>query len=343
MQIERITDRDRWNGFMEDNHGPVFDLWEWGRLCAEYGHEAIYLGAIDDGDLYGVLPLVAMRSRLFGSKLISMPFSEYGSVVLAGDAPPETTTHLLEETRELADDRGVDFVSLRGKPLENPAGFTRKRRFVTFEIPVDRDADEIWNSLDGSRRTHIRNGQDSDLEIIQATSVEDLRRYYDLYLDNMQKFGTPPHSFGFFRSLWEALGDVMRIDLAVHDDRLVNGQIVFNFGDYCYDWGGVSDHEYRDMQGGSALLWYSIERASNRGYSRYSLGRTREDTGVYTFKKSWGGKKVRLTDYHYFPNGTIDLPNPDDDTYDRAKDVWQKLPIRMTEYIGPPIRKKISL
>ncbi len=346
MQVERVHDSDRWNRFVTRHSGPVFDLWEWGRLCERYGHDVTYLGAAEDGDLCGVVPLVHMRSRVLGDKLVSMPYSEYGSIVLASEAPPETTSRLLASVREMADELDVAFVSLRGRDLTNAptAGFERKRRFVTFEIGLeDGDSDAVWDALDSSRRGHVRTGRENGLTVRQATSIEDLRRYYGLYLDNMQNFGTPPHSFGFFEQLWSEFGDRMDIDLAEHDGSLVNGQIVLFSRDTCFHWGAVSDHAHRDLQGGSLLLWDSLERAAEEDYSSYSLGRTREGTGVYSFKKSWGGKKVWFDDYHYFPSGTVTLPNPDDETYDRLSDTWQRLPRRATKWIGPSIRKNISL
>jgi len=65
--------------------------------------------------------------------------------------------------------------------------------------------------------------------------------------------------------------------------------------------GVVSDYEYRDLNGGSLALWKSLQWAANNGYDTYDFGRTREGTGVYMFKKSFGGVKTWYDDYHYFP------------------------------------------
>ncbi len=345
MQIERVQDPDRWNQFVSNHSGPVFDLWEWGQLCERYGHETTYLGAVENGELRGVVPFVHMKSQLFGDKLVSMPYSEHGSIVLADDAPPETTIRLLKRIRETADELNVAFVSLRGRDLATSTPeFMQKHRFVTFEIELDDDdPDSTWSALDSSRRGHIRTARENDLTVRQAMSLTDLRRYYDLYLDNMRKFGTPPHSFGFFEQLWEGLGDRMDVDLVEYNGSLINGQIVLFSRDACFHWGSVSDHEHRELQGGSLLLWNSIEQAARDDYLNYSLGRTREGTGVYSFKKSWGGEKVWFDDYHYFPNDTVALPNPDDGKYEQLSNAWQKLPKQATKWIGPSIRKNISL
>lgn len=343
LQVRRVQQQTDWNQFVATNDGPVFARWEWGDLCEAYGHDVVRLGVSSDGELRGVLPLVHIDSYLFGEKLVSMPYSEYGSLVLADGADPGVRELLLQRTGELADERGVDFVSLRGRELEDAPEFSPKQRFVTFEISLADEPEENWQRLASSRRGHVRNGRDEDLTVRPASSLEDLRRYYDLYLENMQQFGTPPHSFAFFRRIWSELGDVLHVDLAEHGGRLVNGQIVFRFADRCFHWGAVSDHDYRDLQGGSLLLWNSIEQACLDGYETYTLGRTREGTGVYSYKKSWGGQKVWLDDYHYFPNERRALPHPDGGKYDLAKEAWQKLPLRVTELVGPRLRKDITL
>lgn len=343
MKVVRVTDQDRWEAFVEENDGPVFDSWAWGELCESCGHRTYRFAVEEDGDLLACLPLVYMSSRLFGDQLVSMPYSAYGSVVSDEETSEEAVHLLLEPVRDLADELGVDVVSLRGQDLGDPPEFEKENQFVTFDIPLSDDSEEVWDALDSSNRTHVRKARKKGVEYRRADSKEDLKRYYDLYLRNMRAFGSPPHSFSFFTQLWDDLGDHMMVELALRDDHLLNGQIRFLYGERCFDWGSVTDYDYRNLQAGSFLLWNGIEHACEAGYSTYTLGRTREGTGVYTFKKSWGGKKVWFDDYHYFPGGSTGLPDPDDEKYDRLKDVWQRLPLKATELVGPPIRRNISL
>ena len=73
-----------WNRFVEHHpRATVAHLAGWGEIAREvYGHESIYLTAQDgDGDVVGVLPLILVRSRLFGRRLVSMPFLDYGGVL----------------------------------------------------------------------------------------------------------------------------------------------------------------------------------------------------------------------------------------------------------------------
>ncbi|WP_227356812.1 lipid II:glycine glycyltransferase FemX [Haladaptatus salinisoli] len=343
MRVGLVRDHEEWNKFVEGNGGSVFTLWEWGSACELYDHQRLYIGVKKEGELVGGLPLVYMRSRLFGDKLVSMPFSERGSAVLA-DSEPETVKRLLlEKTKEIADEFNVDFVSLRGFDLGDST-FSKENRFVTFEIPLEGGSEAVWERLDSSRRGHVRSAQDNALEFEEGKTLADLKDYYDLYVDNMRSHGSPPHSFKFYRKLWEGLGSSrMKLYLAKKNGELVNGIIFYPFDDRVFHWGSVSNYERRDLDGGSLLLWKALEWSAENGYATYDLGRTREGSGVYMFKKSFGGRKVWLDDFHYYPNERVELPHPENEKYDTVKNIWRRLPLPVVRLLGPRVRKDISL
>jgi FemAB-related protein (PEP-CTERM system-associated) len=341
MRVGMVDNRGEWNSLVEDSGGPVFALWEWAEACELYGHQWSCLGAWRGDELVAGVPLVHMRSRAFDDQLVSMPFSEHGSVVSRDD--DEATSALLDRVREVADRLDVDFVSLRGRDLGDPPGYQRRNRFLTFRIPVGDGPDAVWDGLSSSRRGHVRQARENDLELAEADSLTDLREYFDLYVESVRGHGSPPHAFEFYERLWRGLGDRMRVLLVRKDGHLVNGIIDFPFGDRVFHWGSVADYEYRDLDGGSLLLWEGLEWSAENRYETYDLGRTREGSGVYSFKKSFGGEKVWYNDYHYFPDGEVTLPNPDDGKYDRFKQVWRRLPMPVVRTLGPPIRGKISL
>lgn len=348
LTVREWRDRRRWNSFVESADGPVYTTWEWGEMCRERGHEPIFLGATAGGDLVGALPLVSMQSLLFGDKLVSMPFCEYGSVLTDGRAsdPDVVRETLFERARQLADERGVDFLSIRGSPdFGTVDGYDRKQRFVTFEVPLTDGPDAVWERYTSFRREHVQQALDSDVTTRVGTELSDLRTFYGLYLETMRGHGSPPLSFGAFRRLWETLGqdDHMRLTLAEIDGMAINANIDFVFGSDVYQWKAVSDYDYRDLDGGSLLNWEAMEWAAEAGYDRYHFGRTREGSGVYMFKKGFGGEKTWLTDYHYWPDGEETLPDAESDRYDQIKRVWKRLPLPVTRLLGPHIRNQISL
>lgn len=347
--IDTIYDKNKWNSFVKQNDGPVYAHWGWNKAVASYSHDVWPLVAReqDSGTIRGVLPLSHVDSRLFGSQLLSPAFAERGSVVLddLGETA-EVKRLLLDQTVRLAEQLNVDVASLRGSVVGPTEDFTVRNQYVTFRVPVRLGSDAVWSEIKDSRQRQITQAaENSSLRFKVGRSLDDLREYYRLYLRTMRGHGSPPHSFEFFKLLWDHLHEAgnLRLSMVVHDGSLINGMIDLSLGSTVYQWGIVSDYERRDLNGGSWLLWKSLQWAAEQGYDTYEFGRTREGSGVYMFKRSFGGSKVWYDDLHYFPDRPTTLPDPEDNQYQLARRVWKRLPIPVTRRLGPHIRKRIGI
>ena len=70
-----------WDAFAAGQRGFThYHRYGWKELIeATFGHECVYLAARDEsGALAAVLPLVRVKSLVFGHFLVSMPFLNYG-------------------------------------------------------------------------------------------------------------------------------------------------------------------------------------------------------------------------------------------------------------------------
>ena len=57
----------------------------WSEMIAKtFGHKLFYLVVREGSAVYGVLPLTQVRSRLFGNRMISQAFSNYGGPMAIG-------------------------------------------------------------------------------------------------------------------------------------------------------------------------------------------------------------------------------------------------------------------
>ena len=66
---------------------PIYHRYEWRTLIAHvFGHRGVYFAAEGEGGaLRGVLPMIRLRSALFGDFLVSMPYFNYGGVLAEDD------------------------------------------------------------------------------------------------------------------------------------------------------------------------------------------------------------------------------------------------------------------
>lgn len=347
--IDTADDRHEWNSFVERNDGPVYAHWGWSEAVASYGHDRWHLVARDKdtGTITAGVPLYHVTSRLFGAQLLSPAFAERGAVVADDSAHSvDAERALLDQSKRLADELDVDFLSLRGARRSAFDDFDVENQYVTFQVAVGRGREAVWDDVSESRQRQIDQAAGNDsLEFRVGDSRDDLRRYYRLYLETMRGHGSPPHSFEFFRTLWDHLHEAgnLRLGMILIDDSLINGMIDLSIGSRVYQWGVVNDYERRDLNGGSLLLWKSLEWAADNGYDTYEFGRTREGSGVYMFKKSYGGSKVWYDDLQYFPNNRAELPDPEGSKYELATEVWKRLPLSVVRVVGPHLRKRIGL
>src|SRR5512145_473739 len=116
LAIALASDADRaaWDAYVSSRPSATgYHAWAWRDVIERtFGHAPFYVMARVRGrpDVAGVLPLVEIRSRLFGRTLTSLPFVNYGGVVADSEPVAEA---LLDFARELAVTRGCRHVELR--------------------------------------------------------------------------------------------------------------------------------------------------------------------------------------------------------------------------------------
>ena len=106
MRIAAVDDSaaERWNAFVaRAPDATIYHRYEWRELiAATFGHASHYFAAYDaEGRVRGVLPLVRLRSKLFGDFMVSMPFFNYGGVLAQGEVAGELLQHAASHAREI--------------------------------------------------------------------------------------------------------------------------------------------------------------------------------------------------------------------------------------------------
>src|SRR5262245_38369321 len=84
------ADRASWDAYVASHPAATgYHTWAWREVIARtFGHAAFYLVARSDErkEIAGVLPLVEIRSRLFGRTMTSLPFLNYGGIIADSEA-----------------------------------------------------------------------------------------------------------------------------------------------------------------------------------------------------------------------------------------------------------------
>ncbi len=163
------------------------------------GHRTHYLAARDSRGVSGVLPLVEVRSPIFGRALTSLPYVNYGGVLAR---TPEAADVLLREATRIAHERGLNYVLLRHRQRVFETLPVRTHK-VTMLLPLKADPDAMWAGLDRKVRNQVRKGEKSNLTV-SAGGLDLLDEFYRIFARNMRDLGTPVYGRGLFSAILEA-------------------------------------------------------------------------------------------------------------------------------------------
>jgi FemAB-related protein (PEP-CTERM system-associated) len=335
-----VQERDEWNDYLQKaNDANFYQRFEWQILNEEhFGHQTYSIASGSEGGVDGVLPLVFIKSRLFGKILCSMPFVNYGGVCADSDG---VERGLLKKAIALADQNNVDYLELRAiktSIIDLPES-TRK---VSMTIKLDQDHERIWSGFKSKHRTNIRRVYKNDIHVVSG-HLNLLDDFYNVMSHSWRDLGTPFYRKRYFKTLLDLFGeDEIKVFIAYKGDvpvcAALNG---YYKGTVEGMWMGTI-LEYRKLQPTYVLYWEMIKDSCDMGCKNYHLGRSTVDSSAEAFKKKWNAEHKQLYWQYYLPgDGPIPELNVDNAKYRLAINIWKKLPLPVVGVIGPMLSKNI--
>ena len=311
----------------------------WRRVIERsYGHLPLYLWACEAGKVNGVLPMVLIRSRLFGRSLVSLPFLDEGGIC-AEDA--RTSNELYQKALHLYDDYKANILDLRHRhpsDLLLPSNTSK----VTLTLELASSPDEMWRRLDAKLRNQVRKAVKSGLTT-SWNRLEGLPGFYDVFAANMRDLGSPVHSWRFFSAIMEEFPDSARLILVQKGGLTVGAGLCFLFRDTLLMPWASSRREHFSLCPNNLLYWEAIRWGCEKGYRRFDFGRSSPGSGTYRFKKQWGAGEEPLH-WQCFRKGEGQsaMVHADDPRYRLIRKAWQYLPLTVVNWMGPILRKQMS-
>ena len=330
---DRVT-RGEWDAFV--THAPdasFCHLWGWREVIGGVmGHEPVFSAAWGgDGSLRAVLPVYRLRSPVFGSHLVSVPFMNYGGAV--GDAPARAllTSRALEDARRAGDD------SLLLRTRAEVPGFPVSSTKVTVVLPLAESADEMWNKrFDAKFRNKIKRPQRDGMET--RFGVEHLDAFYDVLAHNMRDLGTPILPREFFTRIIAEFPGMVLVGATYWNGRPVAAGFGFMWRDEFEMTWSSSLKEARAAKPNMLLYWDYMRELIGRGIRRFNFGRSTPGSGTHEFKLSWGGRDEPLP-WVQWPDGQGGAG--DSRVATLAAAVWRRLPLAVTNSLGPTLARQL--
>ena len=329
-------DASEWDAFVGSMPGAAgYHSHAWSAVLEKsFGHKNYMLAARVNGALGGVLPLVHMKSLLFGNFLVSLPFVTYGGL-LCRDA--DAGRVLLECADDLRARVGARHVELRHTGEAAGLDLPAKRHKVAIVLPLAGDEDAMWTGFNAKVRNQVRKAQKAGLEV-QWGGAELLDEFYAVFVRNMRDLGTPVYARDFFANVLAGLPESTRIIVLRLQGKAVGAGLLYHHGKTLEIPWASSIRDFNSLCPNNLMYWESIRHGVALGLERFDLGRSTPGAGTFKFKEQWGAKQEALAWHYLLPAGEKlpDLTNRNP-KYSLAIEMWQRLPLPVTRLIGPPI------
>jgi len=333
---------EQWDEYVKAHqYGSFFHLSGWKTVIEQsFAHPCYFLLAEHEGNFFGVLPLVEVKSALFGHALISTPFCVYGGAI----ADSEDILRQLEaEACQLAEQLGVDYLELRYKEQQNST-LLLKQAHSTFGFDLVESNEKILASIKKKQRAVVRHSLKNELSLSIKSGEENLNDFYQLLSTSYRNLGTPIFTKKYFENLAATFSDCSDIAVIRDKDNQPSSAVMnFYFNEQVLPYYGGGNDSARGLKSADFMYYQVMCHALDKGKSWFDFGRSKNESGPYKYKKNWGMEPKSLYYYYHLVNAD-ELPNlsPNNPKYKMFISMWQKLPLKLSQFIGPFLSKYLG-
>ena len=341
MKVEVLQSSDSACDVFVQRHpdAKLCHLYAWAeRVVRKGGHSPFYLVARDGDDVYGILPLTQVRSRIFGNRMVSQASSNYGGPLTEC---PEALDALFEHAVRLATERGCESIEFRNiEPL--PYDLQRREDKMCMHLPLKADPEDVWKKFKPKVRNQVRKAEKSGI-VAESGDLDMVREFYKVYTVRMHQLGTPPRSRKFICDVLTGFPDNSRIFVVRLDGKAVGAGLTIHYKGFVEIPLAATLTQYNKLCPNNLLYWTVMEYYCKAGAAMFDFGRCTVDSNTYRFKKQWGAEPVKLN-YQYWtrPGHELSFLSPDNPKYRKKVEMWKKLPLWLTRLIGPYISRHLG-
>lgn len=347
-----------WDEYVASHpRAAVYHSSTWCRVVAETGgYRSACLVLEENGRVEGILPLMAVKSRLTGNRLVSLPFSD---VCYPLASCTEAARALIREAGRIKEEEGCSLIELRGasalpqnttiskeadaegNPPSGPEvemGFSPVCHYTNYITPLTPDTEAVKKTFHKtSVRQTINKSFRLGVQVRRGEGEADMAEFYRLYLLNRRRHGIPPQPERLFDTIFATMRSEPQaiLYLAEHGGRAIASLVVLRYRSVAYaKYEGV-DEAFRHLVPVYGLLWKSMEEAALDGFELYDWGRTAKDNpGLNAFKSRWGTEAQELSYYFHPPSRSPSVVDSSSLKYRLFTAMVRRMPLSICKAVG---------
>ncbi len=342
----KLIDPQQYQEFvLSTEHASPYHNNAWGKAVTRaYGFTQHNLGFYEGDKLIAVLPVVLMKAPMGKEKLCSLPYCDFGGILCKDSSDFESVetaliAYLQDKQLPIEYRKSNDIAQLDSDQLAQG----QKVRMIYGLLD---DVDAQMASFKPKLRSQIKKAAKNGVEscVVANPTEKDFAAFYEVFATNMRDLGSPVHSLSWFKEIFNAYDHNAFMVLVKYEDQCVGGGIVIHTDSKAVIPWASTLRSHNKLAPNMLLYWEVLSEVIRRGITSFDFGRSGFNEGTYRFKKQWGAAPSLLHWQQIEGDKFIDeVTGEKSKIRDSVEQVWQKMPVGLTSFIGPKIRKYISL
>ena len=348
MNIRQATysDQANWDNFVCLHPESVpYHLFGW-LLAIEntYKFKSVSLLAEESGQIVGVFPITLFKIPFSRPSLVALPFCDVGALLTTNK---RVEMDLFAAALDIANKHNASIVDIRGdvgseilESCAHPIQTTHNKVRMVLELPGS--SEELWNGFKSKLRSQIRKAEKNGLRFELANHK--INEFYSIFSENMRDLGSPVHAKKWLEQVVKQFGENVNLGLVYSNNKAVGAGIILRVGNKnSIPWASTL-REYNHLNPNMLLYWGFLQHSADNACAVFDFGRSTPDEGTYRFKAQWGATPKDLPWHRIYsrahpPNESAGASK----NRRRVEALWQKLPLSIANFVGPQVRKYISL
>jgi serine/alanine adding enzyme len=199
----------------------------------------------------------------------------------------------------------------------------------------------MWSKLDRKARNQVRKARTSGL-VVDRGGLELLPEFYRVFARNMRDLGTPVYPRRLFEEVFAQFPLATRVFVVRHDGAAIAAGITYGHRERLEVPWASSLAASRSMCPNNLLYWRIIEWAVHERIRLLDFGRSTPDGGTFRFKRQFGALPEPLCwEYALLSREAAPDQGPTNPRFRRAIALWKRLPVPLTNLVGPAIVRSI--
>ncbi|MCL2689186.1 MAG: GNAT family N-acetyltransferase [Chitinispirillia bacterium] len=299
----QTASRERWLHIVKTSHyATYFHTPYWYELTAPgKNHTAIEV-SFDDG-ASAIIPIAkVMRMKGLMTDYFSSPYGNYGGWISASILNED---HIKVLTDILTSKKNLTF---RINPFDDSqtslSTITASSPHVklindyTHIVDLTKGDAKLHSELSGGHRNAINIAKRNGVIIKAAETFDEWERYYNVYTDSLGRWKSwelktrTVYPLTLFKRLYENRTGNETLWLALKDEEVIAGTLLFYWGRHAVAWHGAALAGCFDLRPNNLLYWEIFKNAQSRGYEVFDFNPSGGYSRVESFKKHFGAVQM---------------------------------------------------